>query len=146
MPHPFPHRYEVDLAWTGGADRCDLSAGSKPVIKGGAPAGFDGTDESLWSPEHLILAALAQCLMATYFALNKRNPIETRAYSSKAESVLDKTREGLVFTSFKVSVTVKVPADRADDARKLIELAKKYCITSNALKTAPTVDAVVETF
>ena len=144
MPHPFPHRYELDCVWTGG-DRCDLSSGARS-LKGGAPAQFDGTDESLWSPEHLILAALAQCLMATYHALNKRNPIETRSYSSKAESVLDKTREGLVFTSFKVSVTVKVPADRADDARKLIELSKKYCITSNALKTAPTVDAVVEPF
>lgn len=144
MPHPFPHRYELDCVWTGG-DRCDLSSGSR-ALKGGAPAQFDGTDESLWSPEHLILAALAQCLMATYHALNKRYPIETKSYASKAESVLDKTREGLVFTSFKVVVTVKVPADRAEDAKKLIELSKKYCITSNALKTAPSVEAVVETF
>ncbi len=145
MPHPFPHRYELDCVWTGG-DRCDLSAGTRPVIKGGAPPEFDGSDPSLWTPEHLILAALAQCLMATYHALNKRDPIETRSYSSKAESVLEKTREGLVFTSFKIAVTVKVPAARAEDARKLIELSKKYCITSNALKTAPTVEAAVETF
>ncbi|UPT73762.1 MAG: OsmC family protein [Elusimicrobiota bacterium] len=134
------------MTWTGGGAACDLSSGPRPVIKGGPPAQFDGTDETAWSPEHLILAALAQCLMATYFALNKRNPIETRAYASKAESVLDKTREGIVFTSFKIVVTVSVPADRVEDARKLIESAKKYCIISNALKTAPSVETVVDAF
>ena len=143
MPHPYPHRYDLNLTWTG-ADTCDLSSGARPVIKGGPPAQFDGTDETLWSPEHLILAALAQCMMATYFALNKRAGIETKSYSSKAESTLDKTKEGLVFTSFKVTVSLKVAADKIEDARRLVESAKKYCITSNALKTPPTDEALVE--
>ena len=144
MPHPYPHRYDLDLKWTGDA-LCDLSSGPR-TLKGGPPAQFDGTDETHWSPEHLILAALAQCLMATYFALNKRAAIETRSYTSKAEAVLDKTKEGLVFTSFKVVVRLAVPAARVDDAKKLVASAHKYCITSNALKTAATVEAVVDAF
>lgn len=144
MPHPYPHHYDLDLTWTGDS-LCDLSSGPRS-LKGGPPAQFDGTDETRWSPEHLILAALAQCLMATYFALNKRSPIETRSYTSKAEAVLDKTREGLVFTSFKVVVRLSVPQAKVEEARKLVELAKKYCITSNALKTTPTVEAVVDPF
>ena len=143
MPAPFPHRYDLSLTWTGG-DGCDLSSGARPVIRGGPPAQFDGTNETQWSPEHLVLAALAQCMMATYFALNKRAGIETKSYSSKAESVLDKTKEGLVFTSFKVTVSVKVAADKIEDARRLVESSKKFCIVSNALKTTPSVEASVE--
>src|SRR4051812_44311754 len=105
MPHPFPHRYDLSLTWTGG-EASELSSGRRPVIAGGPPAQFDGNDETRWSPEHLILAALAQCLMLTYFALNKRAGIETKAYASKAESVLDKTKDGLVFTSFKIVVSL----------------------------------------
>jgi organic hydroperoxide reductase OsmC/OhrA len=144
MPAPYPHHYDLDLTWTGG-DFCDLTSGAR-TLKGGPPAQFDGTDETRWSPEHLILGALAQCLMATYFALNKRAGIETRSYTSKAEAVLDKTREGLVFTSFRVVVRLSVPAARVEDALKQVEAAKKYCITSNALKTTPTVEAVADPF
>ena len=143
MPHPFPHHYEISLAWAGG-ENSEISSGSRPKLPGGPPAQFDGTDETRWSPEHLLLTALAQCMMLTYFALNKRAGIETKSYTSRAESSLDKTKEGIVFTSFKVTVELKVPAARIDEAKRLLESAKKHCIISNALKTPASIDARVE--
>lgn len=142
MPQPFPHRYEVSLSWKGG-ETSELSSGPRPVLPGGPPAQFDGTDETRWSPEHLVLAALAQCLLLTWISLNKRSQIPLKGWESKGESVLEKTKEGLVFTSFKLSVTLKTDADRVDEARRLLDTAKKYCIIANALKTAPTLEANV---
>lgn len=142
MPHPFPHQYEVNLSWKSG-ELSELSSGPR-VLSGGPPAQFDGTDETRWSPEHLILAALAQCLMLTWISLNKRSQIPLKGWESKGSSVLEKTKEGLVFTSFKISVTLKTDAARVDEARKLLDTAKKYCIIANALKTPTTLDAVVE--
>jgi organic hydroperoxide reductase OsmC/OhrA len=142
MPHPFPHHYEVNLTWKGG-ETSEISAGPRPVIPGGPPAQFDGTDETRWSPEHLILSALAQCLMLTWISLNKRSQIPLKGWDSKGESVLEKTKEGLVFTSFKLSVTLKTEEGRIDEARRLLDSAKKYCIIANSLKTPPTLEADV---
>lgn len=143
MPHPFPHQYDVNLSWKSG-ETSELSSGTRSVIPAGPPAQFDGTDETRWSPEHLILAALSQCLMLTWISLNKRSQIPLKGWESKGESVLDKTKEGLVFTSFKISVSLKTDAARVEEARKLLDTAKKYCIIANALKTPTTLDAVVE--
>ena len=142
MSQPFPHRYEAALTWKGG-DASEIAAGTRAPIAGGPPPEFDGADPARWSPEHLILAALSQCFMLTWIALNKRSPIELKAWDATGESVLDKTSEGIVFTTFKLSVRVKVPAERVEDARRLLETAKKYCITANALKTPTQLDADV---
>lgn len=142
MPHPFPHHYEVALTWTNG-DRSDISAGPRPVIGGGSPPEFDGTDPARWSPEHLILAALSQCLLLTWISLNKRSAIELKGWESTGSSTLDKTKEGLVFTEFRLKVRMKVPAERVEDARKLAVTAKKYCIVANSLKTPAELDVDV---
>ena len=143
MPHPFPHRYEIDLSWKGG-ETSELASGPRVPVPGGPPAQFDGTDETRWSPEHLVLAALAQCFMLTYISLNKRSQIPLKGWESKAEGVLEKTKEGLVFTSFVVRVTLKTDAARVDEARRLLDTAKKYCIIANALKTPASLEAAVE--
>jgi len=82
--------------------------------------------------------------MLTWISLNKRSQIPLKAWESKGESVLEKTKEGLVFTSFKLSVALKTDAGRIDEARRLLETAKKFCIIANSLKTPPTLEAVVE--
>jgi len=134
MPAPFPHRYEVSLSWKDG-DRSDISAGSRPPIGGGSPPEFDGQDPTRWSPEHLILAALGQCLMLTWISLNKRSAIPLKGWESTTSSTLDKTREGLVFTALAIKVRLTTAAERVDEARRLLDTAKKYCIIANALKT-----------
>src|SRR5687768_11468536 len=102
MPKPFPHNYDVDLAWKSG-DESEIVSAQRPAIVAGPPLQFDGADDAHWSPEHLVLAALAQCFMLTWIALNKRSQIPLKGWTSKGESVLDKTKDGLVFTSFKIS-------------------------------------------
>ena len=143
MPHPFPHNYEVNLNWTGG-ETSELTSGPRVAIAGGPPAQFDGTDETRWSPEHLVLAALSQCFMLTWISLNKRSQIPLKSWESKGRSVLEKTKEGLVFTSFKISVALKTDAARVEEAGRLLETAKKYCIIANSLKTPATLESRVE--
>ena len=142
MTQPFPHRYETALTWKGG-DRGEIAAGPRPVIAGGPPPEFAGTDPALWSPEHLILAALSQCFLLTWLALNKRSAIELKSWASTSESVLDKTATGVAFTSFKLKVRVEVPAARLEETRKLLETTKKYCIVANSLKTPVELEAEV---
>lgn len=132
MTHPFPHRYEATLVWEEGT-RAALSSGSRPVLVGGPPPEFDG-EPTAWSPEHLLLSSANLCFMTTYFALVKKSGLEIGRYRSRAEGILEKTKEGIAFTRIALQVSILAPAARLDEARKLVETAKKHCIVSNFLK------------
>jgi organic hydroperoxide reductase OsmC/OhrA len=131
MPAPFPHHYEVTLRSEGEGGL--LTADPRPPILGGAPAGFDGSD-AWWSPEHLLLSSLSLCLLTTLRAVAAKARLALSAYVSHAEGVLDKTPEGIAFSSITLHVDLGVAAGDADRARALLEKAKKHCIVSNSLK------------
>jgi organic hydroperoxide reductase OsmC/OhrA len=132
MATPFPHRYDVALAWEGHGGAA-LTAGPRPMIEGGAPPEFDGKD-GWWSPEHLLLSSLSLCLMTTFQAVTQKAHLPIEHYESRAEAVLDRTSTGLGFTGLVLHVHVKVgSADQVERARGLLIKAKSHCIVANAL-------------
>ena len=142
MTHPFPHRYETTLTWEG-ESRAAMSSGARPVLVGGPPPEFDG-EPGWWSPEHLLLSAANLCLMTTYMVLARKAGLEISQYTSRAEGLLDKGREGIVFTRITLRVEVRAPAERLEEARRLLETAKRYCIVSNSLKRPVEVEATIQ--
>jgi organic hydroperoxide reductase OsmC/OhrA len=139
---PFPHHYAVSLkhASTGAT----LSAPPRPSIDGGPPPEFGGSAQ-WWSPEHLLLSAASLCLMTTFQALAKRAELDVHAYSARVDGVLDKTHEGLLFTSITHHVKIAVGPGQIAKGQEVIASAKKHCIVSNSLKTPVTVEADVVT-
>ena len=142
MNQPFPHRYETTLVWEGGS-RAAIWSGERPVLVGGPPPEFDG-EPGWWSPEHLLLSAANLCLMTTYMALARKTGLQVANYRSAAEGILEKTKEGLVFTRITLRPRIEAPPDRLEEARKLLETAKKYCIVSNSLKRPVEVEAEIK--
>jgi organic hydroperoxide reductase OsmC/OhrA len=141
MSQPYPHHYEATLIREEGS-RASLSSGAQPVLIGGPPPEFDG-DPGWWSPEHLLLSAANLCLMTTYMALAKKSGLETGRYQSRVEGVLEKTREGILFTRFTIHVDIEAPKTRLEEVRKTLEAAKKYCIVTNALKLPVEMEASI---
>jgi organic hydroperoxide reductase OsmC/OhrA len=141
MSQPFPHRYETTLVWEGHS-RAALSSGARPVLVGGPPPEFDG-EPGWWSPEHLLLASANLCLMTTYRVLAAKAGLEIGGYRSVAEGILEKTKEGIVFTRITLRVSIVAPPSRVEEARKLVDTAKKYCIVSNSLKRPVEVEATI---
>lgn len=137
----FPHRYAVQLKRNEGS-RATLAAFPRPEITGGPPPEFDGHLE-WWSPEHLLLAAASLCLMTTFQALASRAKLDVGDYTAAVEGVLDKTPEGLVFTSITHDVDIRVAPGQIEAARGVVDSAKKHCIVSNSLRTPITVRAEV---
>ena len=141
MATSFPHHYDVRLF--AGSSGAILAGGERPDIVGGAPPEFDGS-EGWWSPEHLLLSAVALCLMTTFQAFAARAQLHVAGYSSRAEGVLDKTSAGLAFTSIRLAVDLRVAeADRLQ-AAELLQKAKRHCIVSNALKVTVDVEVAVK--
>lgn len=92
------HRYRIDLEWTG--DRGSGTSGYRdydrthvvradgvPDLPGTADPTFHG-ERDRWNPEQLLLAALAQCHMLSYFHLAVRNGVVVTGYEDAAEGAL----------------------------------------------------------
>ena len=141
MTAPFPHRYEVQLAWPGHGGAL-IHSGSRPLITGGAPPEFDGRG-SWWSPEHLLLSSLGLCLMTTFQSVAAKARLEVQRYGCRAEGVLDRTGDGLGFTSLSLWIDVEVAPEDVEKASKVLATAKKHCIVANALKPLVTLDVAV---
>ncbi len=131
-PRPFPHHYEVDVEWRGERGSI-LSAPPRPEILGGPPAQFGGHDE-WWSPEHLLLSAVSLCLMATFQSLASHAELGVRGYHSVVKGLLDRTPDGLAFTSIVLHVDLQVAAADLERAAPLLERSKRHCIVANALR------------
>jgi organic hydroperoxide reductase OsmC/OhrA len=131
MQAPFPHHYEVHLTQVQSGTGA-LGDGEKPQIKVGPPPQFGG-NAVYWSPEELLLGSIEACLMATFFALLKKNFVEVINYKSTVHGVLNKVREGLVFERIVLQADLQVNHSDIEEATHLMHAAKKYCIVANAL-------------
>jgi organic hydroperoxide reductase OsmC/OhrA len=141
MSAAFPHHYQVEVRSDEDAKGVLLSDG-RPQIVGAPPPEFDGP-EGHWSPEHLLLSSLALCLMTTYQALARRARVPHGRYQSRVKAVLDKTAEGIAFTSIAVEVDLLVEPEHVERTERLLESAKRHCIVSNALRPPVTLQARV---
>jgi organic hydroperoxide reductase OsmC/OhrA len=129
-PSPYRHLYSVQLHATGGSS--EIAAAPAPAITVGPPPQFEGKD-TWWSPENLLLGALAACHHATIAAFARRHAIELREVRIEAEGLLDRTDRGLGFVSFKVRVDVDAPSADPVALESLIRRAHDQCIVGRSL-------------
>lgn len=115
-------------------------------LRSAAPVEFDGPG-TLWSPETLLTAAVADCLALTFRGVAKARRLPFVSFHCDVEGTLDREAGRTVFTQFRVHARLTVPegTPRADAERALLR-AKETCLVTNSL-AAPTVfqfDVVAE--
>lgn len=143
MPAPFPHFYEVSLDARGSGIDARLSAAGRPALATAPPPEFDGLPD-LWSPEHLLLGAVAVCFHTTFLAIARASRMPWHELHVAASGTLEKTAEGLRFTAIGMTAALSVAAGDEERGRKLLEKAERNCIVSNALKVPVTLESRVD--
>ncbi len=133
MPHSFPHTYKVSLTWDDGSLGTS-TCNNNPPLKVGPPPQFDGPD-NVWSPEDMLLSSIQTCFMTTFFSLATRRKLNVSHFESEIRAELDKTKEGLVFTTIEMDVTLQV--DDEEKADRLLHMSDRYCIITNTLNIKP---------
>ncbi|SRR5579871_4843079 len=131
---PLPHRYETRLA--GGPDGyATSSAQGLPELRCAAPLDFDGPGDA-WSPEHLLLAAVAGCFLFTLRSVARLSKFQFAALDLSALGVLDRKDGAMRFTeiTLRPKLTVAKGTDRAL-AIRIMEKAEKACLVSASLST-----------
>lgn len=140
---PFPHHYSVTAATSGAVEVVLDSEGLPPLVTA-APLEFDGPG-TLWSPEAMLVGAVANCFVLTFRALAKRSGLTWSSLSCDVSGTLDRVERVIQFTAFDIRASLRVPAgsDTAQ-AERLLERAEQTCLISNSLKAPSHLAAVVE--
>jgi peroxiredoxin-like protein len=139
----FPHRYSV-AAVAGAEGDVRLEGDRLPALVSAAPAEFGGPGDR-WSPETLLLAAIADCFILTFRAIATASKLPWLSLRCDVEGTLDRVERSLQFTGFRVHASLRVPAGANEEqARRLLAKAEQSCLISNSLKGTSHLEAQVE--
>lgn len=133
MAMPELYSFETELEWTGRrAGR--LSGAGFHTLEVSAPVEFSG-DPGVWTPEHLLIAAVSSCLMTTFLAIADLSKLPVISYRAKATGTLGKVPgEGYRFTTITLAPEVGASAENVERAQKAMGKAEKNCFISNSLR------------
>ncbi|MEZ5503495.1 MAG: OsmC family protein [Halioglobus sp.] len=138
----FPHHYHVSAnAETEG--NIVLKADELPQLISAPPAQFGGPGDQ-WSPEHLLVARVADCFILTFRAVARASKLDWKTLEASAEGVLERVDRVTRFTAFTVRATLTVPAGTdVDKARRLLEKSEEGCLVTNSLSAERHLEAEV---
>lgn len=131
----FPHHYTASSR-SGPEGDVVLEAEGVPAIASGAPVEFGG-EGGRWSPETLLVAAVADCFSLSFRAIARASRLPWTELTAGAEGTLDRVERTTRFTEIVVRARLRVPAGTDEArARRLLEKAEQTCLVTNSLSAA----------
>ena len=128
----YPHRYKAS-AQGGTEGIIDTGSPGLENIPAMPPPEFDGPGDK-WSPETMLVAAVANCFILTFRAIARASKLEWESLEASADGVLERVERVTKFTSVTVKATLTVPADTDEEkARRLLQKAEDACLITNSM-------------
>jgi organic hydroperoxide reductase OsmC/OhrA len=132
---PLPHHYRV-TAQSLATDDVELRGERLPVLRSAPPVEFDGPGDR-WSPETLVTAAVADCLILTFRAVARASRLAWTSLECDVTGTLDKVARAPEFVRFDIHARLRLPADADPEmGAQALEKAEHNCLISNSLKAA----------
>ena len=131
----FPHRYSV-AAVANPEGEVVLEGDRLPSLTSAPPAEFGGPGDR-WSPETLLVAAIADCFVLTFRAIARASKLPWVSLRCDVEGTLDRVDRVTQFTGFLVRASLRVPAGTNEEqAKRLLGRAEQSCLITNSLEGA----------
>ena len=128
----FPHQYRVS-AKADSINLVQLNSDGLPCVESAPPAEFDGPGDQ-WSPETLLLAAVADCFVLSFRAVALASKFDWLDLECNTEGTLDRVEKITRFTRIVNTATLVVPAGTSEErAARLLAKAEEICLISNSL-------------
>jgi peroxiredoxin-like protein len=138
-----PHRYRVKGTGHVSGD-VELTAAGLAVLQSAPPAEFDGPGDR-WSPETLLVGAVADCFILTFRAVAKASRVSWMLLDCDVTGTVDREERVTQFTHLDITAHLVIPAgEDADRARQALEKAERNCLISRSLKASIALDLTVE--
>ncbi len=140
--HPYPHLYTVEASAQPEGD-VPVAAAGLPALTTAPPAEFDGPGDR-WSPETLLVAAVADCFLLSFRGVARANKFAWNRLECSVDGTLERVEGKTKFTRMVVRATLLAPAGTDEaKAKQLVERAEHVCLISNSLVAERRIEATV---
>lgn len=139
------HFYDTEVGWMGARRGYLRSSADLPVLEVASPPEFQG-HEHTWTPEHLFVASVNSCYMATFVAIAELSKLDVVSFTSNAVGKLEKTEgQGYRITEIvlRPKLVIRFESD-AERAQRILEKAERNCLISNSISTAVTLEPEID--
>ena len=127
-----PHSYVVSAS-AETESNVTLSSDGLESVTSAPPEAFGGPGD-LWSPETLLVAAVADCFILSFRAIARASAFSWSDLQCRVDGTLDKVDRENRFVAFMVHASLTIGSD-ADEAKgeKLLHKAEQLCLITNSL-------------
>jgi len=126
-------KYRVVAWWGSGRTGLTTSSSAPNAIHFTAPPEFGGL-ERRWTPEDLLLSAVASCYTTTFHALAERSKLEYADLEVGVEGSVRKTDSGYSFNELVIRPSLTISGEEDQTlALRLLQKAKTMCLVARAL-------------
>jgi organic hydroperoxide reductase OsmC/OhrA len=127
------HTYRVVAWWSSGKTGLAKTDSAPNAIHFTAPPEFGGL-EGRWTPESLLLCAIAGCYTTTFRAIAEYSKFEYSDLEVQVEGAIQKVESGYAFTEITLRPNLSIN-DEAEHARglRLLHKTSNLCLVSRAL-------------
>lgn len=138
------HSYEVNLQWDS-ERRGTISSPVLPTqIEVATPPDFPKGMKDIWTPEHLFVAAVNSCLMATFLAVAENSRFEFISFECNAVGIVGKIDGKLSVTEITLKPKVVIPSlQHEEQLKKILMMSEKECAISNSVTTKINLEPVI---
>ena len=99
----------------------------------GPPVVYGGNTQAL-NPEEMFVASINSCIMLVFYYFAEKYKVDVLSYNSEAKGNVEKTKNGLRFTSIEVKAKVSLhDKSQAEKIEEIAQLAEKYCLVSGSV-------------
>lgn len=144
MSHPSgEHSYRVEAWWTSGRTGLAKSDSAPNAIHFTAPKEFGGL-EGRWTPEELLLAAVAACFITTLRSIAD-DQFDFTDLQVEAIGTVRKAQSGYGFSEIVIQPTLKIACSKdRERALNLLKKAETLCLVSRAIDTPLRFEPTIE--
>ena len=139
------HFYDTEVGWMGARRGYLRSSADLPVLEVASPPEFQG-HEHTWTPEHLFVASVNSCYMATFVAIAELSKLDVVSFTSTAVGKLEKTEgQGYRITEIvlRPKLVIRCESD-AERAQRILEKAERNCLISHSINTNVTLEPEID--
>lgn len=140
----YPHQYQATAAAKQQNAEVMLSSTGLETLVTAPPVEFDGPGDR-WSPESLLVGAIADCMVMTFRAIARASKINWISLDCDVVGTLDRDQGVTRFSEYAVTARLVVPAGtELAAAEAMLHKAEEKCLISNSLVGKRVLTAMVE--
>jgi peroxiredoxin-like protein len=138
------HYYDVSVRWDSDRKGTLCSTVLPSTIEVATPPEFSKGMPGIWSPEHLLIAAVNSCLMTTFLAIAENSKLSFESFHSDAAGKLEVVDGKYMISEITLKPIVSVADEvEKEKAERVLRKSEAACLITNSVRARVTVIAEV---